>query len=99
MRRLTQTELAEKIGGNQNQVKNYELGKRVPNSDTLARIARALECSADYLLGLTDSPTGQITVLSSNLQLLLSTLPQDELDRIERLINALLPPDSGKNKQ
>lgn len=97
-RGLTQSALAKLINGNQGQVKDYELGKRGLNTDTLAKIAKALSCSADYLLGLSDSPTGQVSILSSNLILLLNTLPQHELDRIERLINAMLPPDSRSDK-
>jgi transcriptional regulator with XRE-family HTH domain len=96
-RGFTQSQLAKMIGGNQGQVKDYEQGKRGLNTETLTKIARALNCSADYLLGLSDSPAGQMSILSSNLILLLNTLPQHELDRIERLINAMLPPDSGKN--
>lgn len=96
-RGFTQSQLAKMIGGNQGQVKDYEQGKRGLNTETLTKIARALNCSADYLLGLSDSPTSQMSILSGNLILLLSTLPQDELDRIERLINAMLPPESGKD--
>ena len=90
---LTQNDLAVKIGGSQNQIKNYERGARVPNSDTLARIAKALGCSADYLLTLSDKPTQQIPSLGSKLALLLDTLPKSEQDKIERVINAMLSSD------
>jgi transcriptional regulator with XRE-family HTH domain len=63
-RGLTQGQLAILIDGSQNQIKNYEVGKRVPNSDSLARIARALECSADYLLELSSDPGERMSGLS-----------------------------------
>lgn len=34
----------------------YERGESDANGDTIAALARALETSADYLLGLTDIP-------------------------------------------
>ena len=55
----TQTELAEAAGLSQNAISDYEADKRQPGSVALAPLARALECSADYLLGLTDDPTPQ----------------------------------------
>lgn len=64
-RGLTQTQLAEMIHGKQPQIKDYELNRRVPQADTLARICTALECSADYLLELSDQPGEQMPSLSS----------------------------------
>lgn len=34
----------------------YERGERSPNAETVAKIAKALNCTADYLLLLDDSP-------------------------------------------
>lgn len=34
-----------------------EKGQRIPGADTLARLASALETSADYLLGISDDPS------------------------------------------
>lgn len=90
----TQLELSKLIGGSQHQIATYETGERSPSTETLAKIARSLEVSADYLLGLSDKPGEQMTALGSNLVLLLNTLPQHELDKIERVIKAMLPPDS-----
>ena len=92
---FTQLQLAKLIGGSQHQIATYENGERSPSTETLAKIARALEVSADYLLELSDVPGAQMSALGSNLLLLLNTLPQSELDKIERVINAMLPPHSG----
>lgn len=53
-RKITQTEIATKIGISANALNNYENGKRVPSADTLQKIAICLNVSADYLLGLSD---------------------------------------------
>jgi transcriptional regulator with XRE-family HTH domain len=56
-RKWTQTELAEAAGLSQNAISDYEGEKRQAGSTAIAAMARALECSSDYLLGLTDDPT------------------------------------------
>lgn len=53
---MSQEELAAAIGTSQNQVSRYERGVNVPTGDVLASIARALDTTADWLLGLTTDP-------------------------------------------
>jgi transcriptional regulator with XRE-family HTH domain len=51
--------IAAEAGGkglSRQSVINIENNGQVPKADNLALLARALECSADYLLGLTDDP-------------------------------------------
>lgn len=50
-KKLTQEELAEKIGVTQMAVSFYERGVRKPTVAVLMRLADVLECSADDLLG------------------------------------------------
>lgn len=50
----TQTSLAEKIGIKRQTIGVYCSGQSQPNADTIARIAKALGISADWLLGLTE---------------------------------------------
>lgn len=57
LRGLTQDELAELIGTPPLQINRYENDKTEPKGDMVARIAIALQVSADYLLGLTDDPS------------------------------------------
>lgn len=54
--RMTQDELAEKVGLSSNTIINYEKNKRVPMSDSLSLIARALKTKVSYLLGEDDVP-------------------------------------------
>lgn len=51
---LSQAEFAQRVKISQQQVSIYESGKTKPSADVLALIAKALDCSADFLLGLTD---------------------------------------------
>lgn len=54
LRNMSQGDLAEKCGMNRVQVSHYECGQRAPGVDRLVDICKALEVSADYLIGLTE---------------------------------------------
>lgn len=58
---LTQEEFAERISVHQGQIYRYESGNTDPDGDIVARMARVLNVSTDYLLGLTDHPMQVIT--------------------------------------
>ena len=51
---MTQETLAELTGLKRQTISLYQRGENVPAADSLAMIAKALECSTDWLLGLTD---------------------------------------------
>ncbi len=51
---MSQIALAQKIGMSQGVVNNYCTGKREPTLDVLILICKALNESADYLLGIED---------------------------------------------
>lgn len=53
-RGLTQEELAVLIGRSQGHISDMEKGRRGPSLEILAKLAKALETSTDYLLGVTD---------------------------------------------
>ena len=52
---LTQKQLAEKIGYTQQTIADWEAGNIRPTSDAIIALCKALEVSADYLLGLSDN--------------------------------------------
>jgi transcriptional regulator with XRE-family HTH domain len=56
----SQRELARQCGLGEAQVNKYEKGHNDPSATYLAIIAQALGVSADYLLGLTDNPRGEL---------------------------------------
>lgn len=57
-RRMSQQDLAERTGLKVQNISRLETDQREHvRSDTLRRLAEALDCSTDYLVGLTDDPT------------------------------------------
>lgn len=54
---LTQEELAAAAEVDQSRISDYERSKENPTAPTLEKLAKALDTSVDYLLGLTDDPT------------------------------------------
>jgi transcriptional regulator with XRE-family HTH domain len=53
-KKLTQQELANKVNVNRVTYTNWENGKREPELDKVVEIAKELDCTVDYLLGLSD---------------------------------------------
>jgi transcriptional regulator with XRE-family HTH domain len=54
LRGMTQGELAQATGLYETQISRLEVSSHDPSVYTLVRLCRALDCSADYLLGLSD---------------------------------------------
>lgn len=52
----TQTSLAELLNINYKNISRWESGEYIPEAESIAELAKALNVSADYLLGLTDDP-------------------------------------------
>jgi len=52
--KLTQSQLAKAIKVHQNEIARWESGNRTPNLYTIIELCKALDVSADYLLGLSD---------------------------------------------
>jgi len=61
LRQLSQRELAARCGMGEKQIWRYENGESDPGSEQVARIARELSVTADYLLGLSDEPSLHFT--------------------------------------
>lgn len=51
---LTTQQLSEKVGVSPEMITQYYTTKKLPKLDTFMRLCKALDVSADYLLGLTD---------------------------------------------
>lgn len=51
---LSKSELARRIGVRHVQIVEYEKGRKTPSVETLIALAKVLECSLDWLCGLTD---------------------------------------------
>jgi transcriptional regulator with XRE-family HTH domain len=57
-RELSQKDLGDRVGLSDKQIWRYENGLNAPGADALTDIAKALEVSLDYLVGLVDEPSG-----------------------------------------
>ena len=66
--KMTQTELANKIGVVKGTIANYESGLRKPDNDKLIALAEVFGVSVDYLLGL-DVPKHNIAIKDTNIKI------------------------------
>ncbi len=62
--KLTQKQLAERIGLAISAISSYEAGTRYPSYESLVKLSRIFHVSTDYLLGIT--PTRNIDVSGLN---------------------------------
>ena len=53
---ISQSEIATALKLSRQAYSHYETGKREPTQEILKQIAEILNCSTDYLLGITDEP-------------------------------------------
>ncbi len=63
-KKLTQKQIADRIGLAISAVSSYESGTRYPSYDVLVKLARIFHVSTDYLLGMTDTRKIDVTGLS-----------------------------------
>ena len=67
--RMTQEELAEKLGVSTQMIYNLELGKKAIRPENLAKVCSILELSADFILTGTNTKTTVDAVAEKLLQL------------------------------
>lgn len=91
-RGFTQVELAERIGVVQTVISDYERGKLRPHPDILIKLTKALEVSADVILGLEKPKKNGLTVNRRFLRRLkrVDALPQRDQEALLRTIDAFL---------
>jgi transcriptional regulator with XRE-family HTH domain len=92
-RGFTQVELAEKVGLIQVLISDYERGKLRPYADVVARFARALDVSADELLGLAPpqkQPGAQANRRFLRRLQLIQELPKRDQDALLRTIDVFI---------
>lgn len=63
-RKLTQKELAGRIGVKNSVIRFYEVGDRTPSLEVLVKLSKALHVSTDVLLGLDKGETVDVAGLS-----------------------------------
>lgn len=58
--KLTQTQLAEKVGTQKGTISNYENDYSTPPNDMLKKLSKVLNISSDYLLGITEEKSDYV---------------------------------------
>lgn len=76
--KLTQKQVADRIGLAISAVSSYESGTRYPSYETLIKLSRMFHVSTDYLLGLTEKRSIDVTGLEDA-----------EIELITRLVDKL----------
>ncbi len=76
--RLTQTQLAERLGVSKSTISYYELLERTPSPDILVRLAEVFNVSLDYLMGLNRKQIIEI-----------SNLNEEDIKPVKDIINYL----------
>ena len=77
-KKLTQKQVADRIGLAISAVSSYESGARYPSYDVLVRLAHIFHVSTDYLLGMTDKRNIDVTGLAD-----------DEIEIVSQLVEML----------
>ena len=86
-RKLSQKELAKKAKVTESAMSYYVKGERIPRGEVLSRIAQALDCTTDYLLG--NDPQLQNDGQPLNyLQRNLGKLDSDQIKKAENILKA-----------
>ena len=75
---LTQQQLADKLGVTKSVVSYYELQERYPSPEVLTKLASIFHVTTDYLLGLEQNETVDLTGLD-----------EDDVIMVKRLISSL----------
>ena len=76
--KLTQKQVAERIGLAISAVSSYESGSRYPSYEVLLKLAKMFHVSTDYLLGITEVRNIDVTGLN-----------EEEINTISKLVDML----------
>lgn len=93
-KKISQEELAKKIGVHQNVIGRYERGEAKPSIELAAKLAKVLEVSLDYLVGNTDLELDK-TIIDKLITI--QKLPDEDKNCIMYSIDGLI--QHAKNRQ
>ena len=100
---VSQAELANSVSVTRQAINSYTLGNTVPNSDVLTDIAKYFDVSSDYLLGLIDIKSNDITVKSICEEIGLSDksinllIDLNRIKKLEKEARTLLAKETNRN--
>ncbi len=95
-RRMTQSQLADKVDISTKYLSNIECGDKVPKFETFVAIANALEVDANSLL--VDVLTVSSVIISSEITEKLAKLSPYEQRRVKRLFDVIVEDEAGDHK-
>lgn len=90
---LSQKKMASLLFLSQQAYAKYEVGTAKPNSETLAKIAAALDVSVDYLLGVQPeikSPTENLSEAKREMIELVDQLSDEQVSKLLQIAKAAL---------
>lgn len=71
-------------------ISRWEAGKYIPEAETIALLAKTLNVSADYLLGLTDTPTRQTResdFSQHEIDIIMALRRGDKMEAVKAIVN------------
>lgn len=103
-RGITQAEMAREFGVSARTIYMWESGERKPDITTLVQIAKYMEVTTDYLLGLTDDPQGAMYIPPPDTVAARPTpgmepISQERLDEIIAHAVELIKLEAAKNRE
>lgn len=97
--KLTQHELADKIGMTVSSVSMYEVGAREPSPKVLSRLAKLFDVSTDYLLGISDERNSDIQVGLNTDRKEYAQLTDEQRTQIQNVVKAMIKQYKEENNE
>jgi transcriptional regulator with XRE-family HTH domain len=98
LRKLSQSELADKADLQPSAVSHFETGRRAPSFDNLKALSEALQVTTDYLLGRVDEP-GMMGVTADQLFRHAKNMSSNDLDTLTGFAKMLAEKAAEKKKE
>jgi len=97
LRKMSQSDLAEKAKLQPSAVSHFETGRRAPSFDNLKALSEALQVTTDYLLGRVEEP-GATGAVVDQLFRHAENMSRDDLDTLMGLAEMLAKKSAEKKK-
>jgi len=97
LRKLSQSELADKAGLQPSAISHFETGRRSPSFDNLKVLSEALLVTTDYLMGRVEDPGSTGTVID-RLNRQVGNLSSDDLETLSGFADMLVNKAADKKK-
>lgn len=91
--KITQNELATRLGVTKSAISSYENGSRLPSYDILIKISRIFKVSTDYLLGCVDEKAQSVSVSGLTENQIAAVKSYIHTFRAYNLIQKQIPPE------